>query len=206
MTRELDPSRGARRLPDDLTIRAERPEDEQAIADVVEAAFGSPGEARLVAAIRASANFVPELSLVAEIRGRIVGHVMISVASLHGERMQRQIANLSPLAVVPEFQRRGIGTALVQEVTARADSRGESLVVLEGKPEFYGRLGFEHSVPCGIHIALPSWARPEAAQVLRLSNYDPSIRGHVSYPPAFDEVTRAITRAESSAAFGDIAL
>jgi hypothetical protein len=77
----------------------------------------------------------------------------------------------------------------VTEFGARADSRGESLVVLEGNPEFYGRLGFEHSVPCGIHIALPSWARPEAAQVLRLSNYDPSIRGHVSYPPAFDEVT-----------------
>jgi hypothetical protein len=114
--------------------------------------------------------------------------------------MQRQIANLSPLGVVPEFQRRGIGTALVQEVTARADSRGESLVVLEGKPEFYGRLGFEHSVPCGIHIALLSWARPEAAQVLRLSNYDPSIRGHVSYPPAFDEVTAQLAQEASIAA------
>ena len=175
-------------LPDNLTIRAEERDDELAIATVVEAAFGSPAEARLVSAIRASENFVPELSLVAELDGRIVGHVMISAVWLRHEDSQRQIASLAPLAVAPEFHNRGIGSALVREVTARADGRGEPVVVLEGNPAFYGRLGFEHAVPFGIQITLPSWAPPEAAQVMRLRNYDPSIRGQVVYPPAFDDV------------------
>lgn len=167
----------------------EAPEDRDAIADVVAAAFGSPAEARLVEAVRASPNFIPELSLVAEVERRVVGHVMISYAALDGHGVRDRIAMLSPLAVAPRFQRRGIGSALVREVTARADARGEPLIVLEGSPAFYGALGFEHSVPYGIHIALPAWAPPEAAQILRLGQYSPSIRGHVVYPPAFDDVT-----------------
>ena len=62
------------------------------------------------------------------------------------------------------------------------------LVVLEGNPKYYGRLGFEPSAPQGITITLPSWAPPEAAQLMRLGSYDPAIRGHVIYPPAFDGV------------------
>ena len=59
----------------------------------------------------------------------------------------------------------------------------------KGVPAYYGRFGFEPAPAHGIHIKLPSWAPPEAAQVLRLKNYDPSIRGQVVYPPAFDGVT-----------------
>ena len=105
-----------------------------------------------------------------------------------GTTFPRSVASLSPLAVLPDVQRSGIGSALVRDVTARADRRGEPLVVLEGSPDYYGRFGFEHSVRSGIHITLPSWAPPEAAQVLRLSSYDRSRRGRVVYPPAFDEV------------------
>ena len=90
---------------------------------------------------------------------------------------------LSPLAVDPAFQRRGIGSALVRKVTDEADALHEPPMVLEGSLKFYGRLGFEPSLLYGIEITLPSWAPPTAAQVLRLSNYDPSIRGHVEYPP-----------------------
>jgi putative acetyltransferase len=169
-------------------IRAERPGDERAIAEVVEAAFGSPAEARLVAAIRASEEFIPELSLVAVAGTRVVGHVMISVASLLDGGVRRRVVTLSPLAVAPEVHGQGIGSALVREVTARADRAGEPLVVLEGNPRYYARFGFEHSVPLGIHIDLPSWAPATAAQVMRLSDYDPSIRGRVVYPPAFSDV------------------
>jgi putative acetyltransferase len=172
----------------DITIRAEQPGDVAAIAEVVEAAFGSPLEARLVDAIRTSPEFVPKLSLVAELGGRVVGHVMISGASLEDERGRRDIVMLSPLAVAPDLQRRGIGSALVGEVTARADRRGDPLVVLEGSPVFYGRLGFEPAAPLGIHITLPEWAPPEAAQVMRLRAYEPSLHGRVVYSPAFQSL------------------
>ncbi|MBK5224030.1 MAG: N-acetyltransferase [Acidimicrobiia bacterium] len=168
-------------------IRREVADDHAAVAAVVEAAFGSPAEARLVDAIRASSEYIAELALVAELDGRVVGHVMISRATLVDGEHERRIVMLSPLAVSPEQHGRGIGSALVREVTTRADGCGEPLVVLEGDPGFYGRLGFEHALARGIEITLPSWAPPEAAQVMRLSSYDPAWRGHVVYPPTFDE-------------------
>ncbi len=171
------------------TIRAEEPGDQDAISAVVTAAFNSPEHADLVAALRASTNFIPELSLVAQVDEQIVGHVMISYVALDDDGTSREIANLSPLAVMPEHQNNGIGSALVRDVTARADVHGEPFVVLEGSPLYYPRFGFEPSVPLGIHITLPSWAPPEAAQVLRLAKYAPSIRGRVVYPPAFDLVS-----------------
>lgn len=175
----------------EMTMRAETTDDIEEIARVVEAAFGSPREARLVAAIRASEGFVRELSLVAVVDRRVVGHVMVSEATLIENATVHTVANLSPLAVEPGYQGRGIGSSLVREVARRADVRGEPVVVLEGSPAFYGRLGFESSTRFGIHITLPAWAPPEAAQVLRLSAYDPVIRGTVVYPSAFDEVTHA---------------
>ena len=98
----------------DVTIRDEGPDDYAAIDEVVESAFGSPAEARLVHAIRTSALAVPELSLVAEQDRRIVGHVMVSFAEVINSDERRPIAMLSPLAVAPDRQRQGIGSLLVR--------------------------------------------------------------------------------------------
>ena len=171
------------------TIRAEGARDHDRIALVVTAAFGSTAEAQLVQAIRESDDFLPDLSLVAEVEGQVVGHVMVSHVGLEVGDAHHRIASLASLAVAPDFQRRGIGSALVREVIERADHRGEALVVLKGSPEYYGRFGFEHSVRSGIHMELPAWAPAEAAQVLRLKTYDPSVVGRVVYPPAFDNVS-----------------
>ncbi len=174
---------------DEVTIRTERAGDEPASAALVAAGFGSPAEARLVELLRASPGFWPELALVAESGGEVVGHVMISEAILDDEGRTRPVATLSPLAVAPDRQGEGIGSTLVRAVTARARERGEPLVVLEGSPAYYGRFGFEPATGHGIHIDLPDWAPPEAAQVLWLRTRDPSLRGRVVYPPAFAEVT-----------------
>jgi putative acetyltransferase len=168
-----------------LTIRAERPADHDEIAEVVAAAFKSQVEAQLVADLRASRDFVPEWSLVATRDERIVGHVMVTYAMLDDGESTRRIANLSPLAVAPDVHSQGIGSALVRAVAARVDEAGEPFIVIEGAPAYYGRFGFEHSVRHDIHIDLPDWAPAEAAQVLRLRNDDPTIRGRVVYPPAF---------------------
>ncbi len=170
-------------------IRVERAADVATIAGVVAAAFGSQLQVELVEAIRACPQFLPDLSLIAELDGEIVGHVMISSATLEDGDTRHQIANLSPLAVHPTHQQQGIGSMLVREVTARADRRGEPLVILEGDPAYYGRFGFEPAAPQGIEMTLPSWAPPEAAQMLGLRGYEPSMRGRVRYPPAFDLVS-----------------
>jgi putative acetyltransferase len=175
-------------LPAWFGIRPETPADHASVSAVVFAAFGSEDEPTLVEAIRASPEFLPEFSLVADVGGQVVGHVMISYAAICDGDAQARVALLAPLAVAPEFQSLGIGSALVRRVTELADDRGEPVVVLEGSPVFYGRLGFEYSAPYGIHLPLPSWAPKEASQVLRLRNYSASVRGQVVFPPAFRDV------------------
>lgn len=176
----------------DIEIRSERADDPAevaAIAEVVRAAFGSPAEAELVARIRASEHYLAPAALVAVVGDDIAGHVMISHVGLRrSDGSLGHVASLSPLAVHPDHQRRGVGSALVHAAVAVAEGLGEPLVVLEGSPVYYGRLGFEHSVPHGIVIHLPDWAPPEAAQVRRLAGDDGTITGTVEYPPAFDDL------------------
>lgn len=169
----------------DVVLRPETPADADAIDRVVAAAFGSPVEAALVRMIRASSGYVPELSLVAVTDDEVVGHTMLSFVSIVGDSGTRRVLSLSPLAVHPARQRRGIGSALVHEAVARARARGEPLVCLEGDPRYYGRLGFEDARAYGIEFPLPDWAPPEAGQIRRLDAFDPSINGRVVYPEAF---------------------
>ena len=168
-----------------MIIRVEGPDDFDAIRVVVEAAFGSSVEAELVDDIRADACYRPELALVADDDGAVAGHVMISHAELHDGDVVHRIAMLSPLAVAPDRQKAGIGSALVGEACARADVLGDPVVVLEGSPAYYSRFGFVDARSLGITIHLPDWAPPNAGQALPLSRFDPSMRGAVVYPPPF---------------------
>jgi len=172
-----------------VVIRPEETADVERIRAVVASAFGSDVEADLVDRIRASPEFVPELSLVAEVDGEVVGHVMISDAVVRHATGEREIVMLSPLSVAPDRQRQGIGAALVTTALDRTERFHEPLVVLEGDPRYYGRFGFEHAAEHGLTIPLPDWAPSEAGQVARLGAYDPndpSLQGTVVYPPAFD--------------------
>jgi putative acetyltransferase len=179
-----------------VTIRAETEHDHAQIADVVTRAFGSTGEARLVAAIRASPEYIAALALVGVLDDtgrtgdsdgeRIVGHVMISRCRLVDGASERSIVMLSPLAVDPDHQGCGIGGDLVRAAIELADDRGEPLVVLEGNPRYYSRFGFEAASVHGIELPLPDWAPTEAAQVIWLSTPDPDLRGSVVYPESFD--------------------
>jgi putative acetyltransferase len=174
------------RTHDRFVVRAETARDHDRIAEVVTAAFGSPAEARLVAAIRASEDYIPELALVATLDDDVVGHVMISRCMLHQGRSATSIVMLSPLAVDPTQQRRGVGGLLVTAATSIAEARGEPLVVLEGDPRYYSRFGFQPASEHGIVLPLPDWAPPAAAQVMPLENDDASLRGTVVYPASFD--------------------
>jgi putative acetyltransferase len=172
-----------------VIVRPELDSDRPRILEVVAAAFGKKAEAVLVERLWADERvYRPGLSLVAESeRDGIVGHVMVTTVWLD-EVGGREIASLAPLAVGPERQRTGVGTALLHAVCAVCDDRGEPLVVLQGDPRYYSRVGFEASAALGITMDLPDWAPAEAAQLRRLTNYDPSIKGRVVYPESFDDL------------------
>lgn len=161
-----------------MIIRPERAEDYDAIASVVKTAFGSPDEARLVESFRASAGYLPDLALVAEDAGQIVGHVMFTLAELVDGT---SILMLSPLAVRPDHQRAGIGSALVRKGLRGSAERTEPLVIVEGDPRYYSRFGFVAASELGLER--PYEAIPEAAfQALRLPAYLERVRGRVVYP------------------------
>jgi putative acetyltransferase len=171
----------------DVIIEPERPEDLLAIRDLVRRAFDHhPSVADLVELIRTSPQYVAELSLVARSGRDVVGFVMLSHADVvEPSGARHDVLTLSPLAVAPDHERRGIGSALVRAGLMAADETGAGLVVLEGSPTYYGRLGFRFAPDVGITIDLPEWAPPHAAQVHLLTAYDATVRGRLEYPPAF---------------------
>ncbi len=167
-------------------IRVEIPADRAAVDDLVEEAFGDPSVKRLVQLIRASEHWLPELSLVAERDGEILGHVLFSTTDLATDHGPVPILLLSPLAVRPSAQRSGVARALVETGLAAAERTDYGVVVLEGDPRLYRRFGFEPATPFG--IKRPSEKIPDAAwQAHRLAGYHAGLRGQVSYPSAFWE-------------------
>ncbi len=166
----------------DPSFRPETPNDHDRIRELTTAAFGREQEARVVDAIRDSENFVPELSLVAELDGQVVGHVMLSYVGLDGDA--RRVLALGPLSVAPEHQSTGVGGALTREALRRADDRGEPLVLLLGHPTYYPRFGFRPGDELG--LARPDEDTPaEAFMAIPLRAYDPTLSGRVVFPPAF---------------------
>lgn len=170
-----------------VTIRPERSGDEAAIYAVNRSAFNRDDEPTLVDAIRASDGFIPALSLVAEQEGRITGHVLFSRAAIRTEDAEIPVLVLAPIAVLPEFQNRGIGSKLIDAGLERARELGEKIVVLIGHPWYYPRFGFKPARPLGIDYPIP--IREEAFMALELiPGALTGIRGTVAFPPAFDEV------------------
>jgi putative acetyltransferase len=166
-----------------MIVRPETPSDYEAIEELLRSAFGGVEEAQLVRLTRASDNYVPDLTLVAEENGQVVGHIMFSYITLKGDEEFR-VLSLAPMAVTPERQRRGIGGALVQAGLERCEDRGEPLVILVGHPTYYPRFGFELASRYGIEP--PSAEIPDDAfMVRRLPGYSERHRGSAVYPPAF---------------------
>lgn len=178
-----------------MLIRRERPEDVADIRAVTAAAFsgvehsappiepdGAPGEATLVGWLREDPGWVPELSLVAEVDGEIVGHVVATRGTLAGQ----PALGLGPVSVSPARQRDGVGSALMHAILGAADALGEPVVVLLGSPAYYGRFGFVPASTLGIDAPDPAWA--DYFQARPLAAYDPSVRGTFAYAAPFDRL------------------
>jgi putative acetyltransferase len=162
-----------------VIIRPETAADYDAIRKVNDEAFGDTLEAKLVDAIRESDRFVPELSLVALSEGQTHGHVISSYVDV--EPGARRVLQVGPLAVLPSHQRRGIGSALMEETIRIADARGEPLLLIEGNPKYYERFGFTRADAVGIEPP-PEAHGPQYFMVRPLAGYDPAFRGRAIYP------------------------
>lgn len=166
-------------------IRCEAFDDYSAIDELYQQAFERNNEAQLVENIRNSNYYIPQLSLVAQIDNRVVGHILFSHINLVGEA-NLQVLGLAPLAVLPQFQRHGIGSALIRVGLETADAMGEALVVVLGHPQLYSRFGFKPSVHYQIESPFPV---PENVFMVKLlKNYQKNYTGKVVYPPTFQGV------------------
>ncbi|MBI1256505.1 MAG: GNAT family N-acetyltransferase [Chloroflexi bacterium] len=127
-----------------IKIRPETLSDYAAIARVNVRAFNPHVSVPLIVDLhRHRSRFDPELSLVAEVAGQIVGHVLFSPQTIRLMGQNVDVVNLSPLAVAPEHQRKGVGSALVTEGHRIAEAKGYPLSFLIGHPSYYPRFGYQ---------------------------------------------------------------
>jgi putative acetyltransferase len=166
-----------------VIIRSETPADHADIRRINDEAFGERMEGDLVAAIRASDRFVPELSLVAVSQGQSLGHVISSYVDIvQVVPVTRRVLQVGPIAVLPSHQRQGIGSALMRETIRLAEARGEPLLLIEGNPAYYGRFGFARADEHGIEPP-PEALAAKYFMMRPLATYDSALRGRAVYPP-----------------------
>ncbi len=166
-----------------IRVRAETPEDFSAIDVVNLSAFEGEAEAQLIAELRKSPSFVPDLSLVAELNGRIVGHVVLTRVKLVSDQGESEILALGPMSVVPSQSHRGIGSELIDAAVARARPLCYNAIVVAGHPDYYLRFGFRPASDWGLSCNLP--IPEDALTAMELVEGALAGGGRVEYPELF---------------------
>ncbi len=150
-----------------MKIREERPEDIEEIRALNFVSFGRSQEGALVDALRSNGGV--SLSLVAMLGERVAGHALYSPVSIPRGKEKMIGAGLGPMAVLPELQRRGIGSQLIRAGNDTLRTRGCPFVVVLGHPEYYPRFGFCPASANGIRCG---WRVPDNA--FMILSLDPS--------------------------------
>ena len=167
-----------------MLIRKEEAKDFEIVYSVVKAAFDSAehtdgNEHNLVNALRKGEAFIPDLSLVAETDGRIVGHIMFTKATVGNNTALA----LAPLSVLPEYQGRGIGLSLIKEGHRIAGKLGYKYSIVLGSEKYYSKAGY---VPAGSFGIEPPFDVPnENFMACEIGEGAPGICGVVKYAKEF---------------------
>ncbi len=154
-------------MKDNFIIRIETPADYAAAENLTRNAFWNvyrPGctEHYVLHTFRGRPYFIPELSLVMELDGKLIGHVMYVRSAIQADDGRRIPAlTFGPISIAPEVQRQGYGTVLLRESMRRAKLLGAGAIAIEGSIGFYGKSGFVVASTKGIHYA----AEPRNAEV-----------------------------------------
>jgi putative acetyltransferase len=170
-----------------VLIREEEPRDRDQVRDVHLRAFGDHGRrvvVPLLEDLRRCLATEPGLSLVACDGATVVGHVLFTRNLLDAPPRLVDVQVLSPVAVLPEHQRRGVGAGLIARGVAELDNRGVPAIFLEGSPAYYPRVGFAPAGDCGFRK--PSLRIPDPAfQVRLLAAHQPWMTGTLVYRQTF---------------------
>jgi len=167
-----------------LKIRPEKHDDIEAVSIVTAQAFGRQVEADLVNRLREHGRAV--VSLVAELEGCVVGHILFSPATVESGSSGFEIMCLAPVSVLPAYQRQGIGSALVRAGLDECRRLGYEIVVLVGHPEYYPRFGFVRANALGLECEFE--APDEAWMAIELRPGALAGRkGRVKFQPEFQD-------------------
>lgn len=174
----------------DYFIRPEEMNDINGIRILNQAAFEKgENEASLVELIRDSEHFIPDLSLVAvDENGDIIGHILFSIISLVTNQGMIPTIGLAPMAVKPEYQNNGFGSALVTAGLKKCKSLGYQHVFVLGHPNFYPKFGFQPSKNFGVQAPFPVPDEVFMAIELEQGSLN-GLEGKIEYPPAFNAVS-----------------
>lgn len=168
-----------------VLIREEKSGDVDRIRKVNERGFGQPAEANIVDKLRLSSGGL--LSLVAVQENQIVGRILFSPATIEKDGKTLVGMGLTPMAVLPEFQRQGIGSLLVQKGISMLKGHNCPFIIVLGHPEYYP-LGFEHASLHGIRC---QWDVPNDAFMIFILNR--SVMTHMSGTARYrDEYNEAV--------------
>ncbi|MEV4810202.1 GNAT family N-acetyltransferase [Micromonospora avicenniae] len=178
-----------------LRLRPEGPADTGPVRRVLAAAFArpdvaAPPEVGLVEELRAGDAWIPELAMVAEYGGEVVGYALLTRVRVKSDRGSAWALTLGPVAVAPHRQKLGHGTAVVQAALDAATELGERLVVVLGSPAYYRRFGFSRADRMGLTSPWSGLGEPWQALVLPPATSDapPPPRGEVVFPPPWAKV------------------
>ena len=165
-----------------VTIRPETTTDKAAIQNVNKAAFLGSAEANLIDALR-DGEFV-EVSLVAEVDGQVVGHILFSRITINTSTGTQNALSLAPMAVLPSHQRQRIGSKLMILGLSTCQALGHKIVLVLGHPQFYRRFGFTSELAQTLHSPFGDGETWMALEFVPGALAD--VEGTVEYSPPFD--------------------